>query len=226
MRARGAMPEVLERIRGLIAEEGLVPGMKLPAERQMAARLRVGRPAVREAIKALSMLGLVESRWRDGTYVRSAGIEYRRLPGRGEPESPYDLIELLEVRRMIEPRAASLAASRAGERELRAIEAELLAQEAAPEDFRVLERHDYRFHEAIVRAAGNRVVCDIHRTLAAPLRKSRELTAHTTPDVPRIVGQHRAIFDSIRTRQPELAEKAMMNHLVTVALDLISERRR
>lgn len=221
-----AMPEVLERIRRLIAEQSLHPGMQLPAERQLAVSFGVGRPAVREALKALSMLGLVESRGRDGTYVRSAASEPRRLLAAGELASHYDLIELLEVRRMLEPRAAALAAIRAGEHQLLEIELAMLAQESSPHDWHVLAEQDYLFHEAIIRAAGNQVLRDIHRALSVSLRKSRELTAHTTPDIPRIVTQHRTIFNAIRIGQAELAERAMSNHLETVALDLISERRR
>jgi GntR family transcriptional regulator, transcriptional repressor for pyruvate dehydrogenase complex len=222
----GVVPKVLERIRRLIAERGLLPGMKLPAERQLAMCLGVGRPAVREAIKALSMLGLIESRGRGGTYVSSDVIEPRRFRAPGKFASHYDLIELLEVRRMLEPRAAALAASRAGEAQLREIEQAVLAQEASPDDWRVLDEHDYRFHEAIVQATGNRVLRDIYRALSGSLRKSRILTARTTPDIARVVGQHRMIFNGIRMRLPELAKRAMADHLETTALDLISERRR
>lgn len=220
------VPEVLERIRRLIVEQRLSPGMKLPSERQLALRFAVGRPGVREAIKALSMLGLVESRRRDGTYVCPEAGEPRRLAGARELASHHDLIELLEVRRMLEPRAAALAARRAGERWLRVMEQAVVAQEASPDDWQVLAEYDYRFHEAITRAAGNRVLWDIHCGISASLHKSRELTAHTTPDIPRTIGQHRTIFNAIRMRQPELAERAMLDHLETVALDLISERRR
>jgi GntR family transcriptional repressor for pyruvate dehydrogenase complex len=222
----GVVPEVLERIRRLIAEHGLLPGMKLPAERQLAVSFSVGRPAVREAIKALSMLGLIESRGREGTYVSSDVIEPRHLRTPGEFASHYDLIELLEVRRMLEPRAAALAASRAGECQLREIEQAVLAQEASPDDWRVLAEHDYRFHEAIVQATDNRVLRDIYRALSGSQRKSRVLTARTTPDIARIVGQHRMIFNAIRMGLPELAKRAMVDHLETTALDLISERRR
>lgn len=218
-----ATSRALLQMRSLIESNNLGPGTKLPSERVLAARFQVGRPAVREAIKALSILGLLESRRGDGTYVKSlAALQMDRTPSL---ETDFDLIELLELRKMFEPRAAALAAARATQKQLREVEKELLAQEAHLEDRRALERHDYLFHEAILRAAGNRMLIEVARCLAGPLRKSRETTAQTTPDVGRIVQQHRTIFNAIKRGEADLAEKAMLEHLQTVGLDLISGRK-
>ena len=218
---------VLDQMRELIRGRGLQPGMKLPAERVLAAELKVGRPAVREAIKALVVLDVIESLRGDGTYIKSlAGLDGGWPAKARLAEVDFDMIELLEIRKMFEPAAASLAAARARDKELRAIEKALLPQEAASDDYGVLERHDYLFHEAIVRAAGNRVLCGIACSLAPLLLKSRRITARTTPDIPKIVKEHRTIFEAIRLGQSGLAELAMRNHLQTVGLDLISEVKR
>ncbi|MBO0858007.1 MAG: FadR family transcriptional regulator [Chloracidobacterium sp.] len=202
------------------------PGMKLPAERQLADDLNVGRPAVREAIKALEVLDVIERRRGDGNYVKSlAGL------GGGwatvdHIEARFDMLELLEVRKMIEPAAAALAAARRTNRQLREIEIELLAQEAQPDNHAVLERHDYLFHEAIIRAAGNQVLADTIRFLSTMLQKSRRITGRTTPDIPKIIKQHRTIYEAIRLGEMDLAQLAMKDHLQTVGLDMISERKR
>jgi len=86
--------------------------------------------------------------------------------------------------------------------------------------------HDYRFHDAIILAAENEILNEIARVLAPHLIKSRQFTARTTPDISRVVRQHRTIFEAIRIGESELAEQAMREHLQTVGLDLISERRR
>lgn len=203
------------------------PGMKLPAERQLADELKVGRPAVREAIKALEVLDVIERRRGDGNYIKSlAGLGGGWATKVDHIEARFDMIELLEVRKMIEPQAASLAAARRTNRQLREIEIELLAQEAQPDDHAILERHDYLFHEAIIRAAGNQVLADMIRFLSPMLQKSRRITGRTTPDIPKIIKQHRTIYEAIRLGEMELAQLAMKDHLQTVGLDLISERKR
>jgi GntR family transcriptional repressor for pyruvate dehydrogenase complex len=141
--------DVLERLRKLIEHQQLQPSMKLPPERILAEQLKVGRPAVREAIKALQVLDVVSSRHGDGTYIKSlVGLSGGWPPKGRLVDANFDMIELLEVRKMIEPRAAALAATRATPRQVAEIERELLAQEARPDDPAVLERHDYLFHEA------------------------------------------------------------------------------
>lgn len=203
------------------------PGMKLPAERQLADELKVGRPAVREAIKALEVLDVIERRRGDGNYVKSlAGLGGGWATMVNHIEARFDMLELLEVRKMIEPAAAALAATRRTNRQLREIEIELLAQEARPDDHAVLERHDYLFHEAIIRAARNQVLADTIRFLSPMLQKSRRITGRTTPDIPKIIKQHRTIYEAIRLGEMELAQLAMKDHLQTVGLDLISERKR
>ena len=86
-------------------------------------------------------------------------------------------------------------------------------------------RLDFLFHEAIIRAASNRVLLDLAQTLSPLLVKSRSITGATTPDLPRIVRQHRTIYEAIRTGDGDLAEHAMKEHLQTVGLDLISQRK-
>ena len=218
--------EVLHQIRDLIQQTGLKPGMKLPPERILAARLNVGRPALREAIKALSILDVLESRRGDGTYVRSLeAVCPADIPKITGPEPSFDMIELLEVRKMIEPRAAALAAARATDRQLRQIKQELVIQEAHQDDYALLELHDYRFHDAIITAAGNQMLKELAGMLAPQLMKSRQLTARTAYSA-KVLEQHRTIFEALRLGESELAEQAMREHLQSVGLDLISERRR
>jgi GntR family transcriptional repressor for pyruvate dehydrogenase complex len=203
------------------------PGTKLPPERALSAELKVGRPAIREAIKALQVLDVIESRRGDGTYIKSLAGLSGGWPSKVQPfDGIFDMMELLEVRKMFEPRAAALAAARADARQLEHIERPLLAQERNPEDRKILTRYDYLFHEAIVTAAGNSVLLTLVRGLSPLLIKSRLITGKITPDVPKIVHQHRVIFEAIRMRQAELAERAMRDHLQVAALDLIAARQR
>ena len=224
---RGSPSELLQQIKTLIETDRLLPGMRLPPERVLADQLRVGRPAIREAIKALQMLDVVESRQGDGTYVKSlAGLSVgwptRVILG----PATFDLMELWEVRKMFEPQAAGLAAARASQRQLREMEQKLFAQEAHCKNYHLFAKDDYQFHDAIIRAAGNHILGDVIRLLAPLLLKSRHITVRTTPDLVKIIGQHRSICEAIRLGNAELAERAMREHLQIAGLDLISETRR
>lgn len=219
--------KVIQQIREFIENAGLQSGMRLPSERELAARLKVSRPSAREAIKVLSMLDVLESRHGDGTYLKSADALHVEGPLKISTVGPsFDMIQLLEIRKIIEPRAAGLAAARATAKQLREIEKDLLIQEAQPNDYRVLELPDYHFHNAIIAAAGNQLLIEVARVLSPHLLKTLQFTAHTTPDVPKVIRQHRTIFEAIRVRESDLAEQAMKDHLQTVGMDIVSERKR
>lgn len=215
--------DVLEHLREMISTGKMPPQAKLPSERTLAMELGVGRQAVREAFKALQVLDVIEKRHGDGTYVKSLAGLSGGWPSRVELiREDFDLIELLEVRKMFEPRAAFLAAARRSEKQLKRIEHELLEQEKSPEDRTVLVRHDYLFHEAIINAAENKVLHNVVRGLAPSLLRSRKMTAQSTPDTRKVIKQHRTIYETIRLGEAELAEHAMREHLQTAALDLLS----
>jgi DNA-binding FadR family transcriptional regulator len=217
--------EVLARLRTLI-EGGYQKGMKLPPERALAAQLGVGRPALREAIKALSILDVLESRRGDGTYVKTCEPLERRWPEHVELEpASFSMLDLLEVRKMIEPRAAWLAAARGSERHLRSIEAARRALEANDQDWRRVAALDWELHSTIMQAAQNPVLEFVNRTLAPLMMESRRITARTD-DRSRMHVDHARIVTAILRGQSEEAERAMLEHLQTVGLDLISEIRR
>jgi len=215
----------LKQLRQYIRKHGLAPGSKLPAERKLADLLRVSRPALREAIQAMAVLEVLVSRRRDGTYIRSlANLEGNwpsdpRLDG-----SDFDTIELLEVRKMYEPQAAALAAGRASEPQLRELKAHLIRMKDHLKDIAIREEADFLFHDAIVRAAGNRVLLQLANSLKPLLIKSREITGQTHHDVSRLIRQHTAIYEAIRLGNAALAEEAMRQHLLGVGVDLIGER--
>ncbi len=201
--------------------------MKLPAERTLASVLQVGRPALREAIKALTILGAVESRRGDGTYVKSPAALTAGWPAAIEvPETGLDLLELLEVRKMVEPVAAALAASRASVEELRDIEKIRLGIENAGSDWKTVGELDFALHQAIIAAAGNGILTGMYKKLTPLLLESREITARTATDWGKMAEDHRQIVDALVRREPAGAERAMMEHLHHVGFDLIATRKR
>jgi GntR family transcriptional regulator, transcriptional repressor for pyruvate dehydrogenase complex len=222
---QGAVEKAILLIRDLIREENLRIGARLPAERELAKQFRVGRPAVREAVRALGIMGVLSTRRGSGTYVASLLGDLSDWPSRILlDETNFPLLQLLEVRQMIEPKAAALAASRATDNQLARMESHLRAQ-GSPASLETFAQEDVLFHEAVLEAAGNLVLRNLFSTLRPMLVMSRKLTARTTPDLPKILQQHRTIFEAIRLGQPALAEEAMSQHLRTTGLDIIARPR-
>jgi len=217
---------VLSMLRAFIEDGGYQVGMILPPERVLAEKFGVGRPAIREGIKALSILDVIESRRGAGTYVKSLDGLKTGWPAKVElRSSDFNLLDLLEVRKMIEPIAARLASTRANERDLMRIESECARIENA-ENWDGIAQHDLLLHTAIIEAAGNPVLTELNNALARLSRKSREVTGHSAPDCRLMIEHHRLIVDSILRGEADTAEKAMLEHLHHVGLDLISNRKR
>ncbi len=207
-------------------EQGYDAGMMLPPERVLAEKFGVGRQAIREAIKALTILDVIESRRGDGTYVKSLHGLRRDWPAMVVlRSSDFNMLNLLEVRKMIEPAAARLAAVRGNERELKRIEAECSRIEAT-KDWDGIAHYDILLHTAVIEAAGNPILTELNSSLAAFHRRSREITGHSAPDCRQMILDHRLVVNSIVRGEADAAENAMLEHLHHVGLDLISNRKR
>lgn len=224
--SRSDPSSVITMLRNFIEEGGFDVGMTLPPERVLAERLGVGRPAIREGIKALSILDVIESRRGDGTYIKSLEGLRAGWPTTVEIRSTdFNLLDLLEVRKMFEPAAAKLAASRANEESLRRIESECSRLENES-DWDSIAQHDLTLHTAIIEAAGNPVLTELNSALGRLQRKSRRLTQSNAPDRDAMVRHHRHIVDAVLRGEGEAAERAMLEHLHQVGLDLIANRKR
>lgn len=218
--------KVITLLRNFIEDGGFEVGMMLPPERLLAETFSVGRPAIREGIKALTILDVIESRRGDGTYIKSLENLHADWPSKVELRSSnFNLLDLLEVRKMIEPAAARLAAVRASEADLRRIELECSSIEQS-EDWESMAGHDLALHSAILEAAGNPVLTELNNALARLQRKSREVTGASAPNRTAMIAHHRQIVDAIVRGEGETAQAIMLEHLHHVGLDLISNRKR
>jgi GntR family galactonate operon transcriptional repressor len=190
------------------------PGERLPT----AAHVRASRGVVREAFKVLAAKGLVVSRTKTGTRVRPPEawnlLDPDVLAWRqdGAPRGRF-LGKLTEVRLLIEPGAAELAARRAGPAQLAALQAALRdmrdALELRPPDFEAYNEADVRFHRAIVQACDNDVLEQMGRIVNSTLLVAFN-AAVRVPDLARSsLPRHQAILDAIRRRQPRRARAAM-----------------
>jgi GntR family transcriptional repressor for pyruvate dehydrogenase complex len=192
--------EVSDWLRSLLDDRGLGPGDRLPAERDLARELGISRPALREALRRLGALGLLEAR-----------------PGSGHYVATVDLDDLLAVRLRLEPYAAGLAAARRTEADLQQLEElleELAATESDPERFAAA---DVRLHRCVVVATRNPPLQIIIDALADLLRYSRTRTAPDRGIRSRTATDLQTLVQAIRIQDETGAEIAMRNHLEAVS---------
>ena len=206
--------EIVDQIRELISAGRIKPGDRLPPERELAELFKASRNSVRDAIRVLEQMGLIESRQGDGTYVRSVSPEEL-----AEPlallllQSRTQMRELWEVRRVLEPALAEFAASRITDEELDELEAILEAQRRKVEAGFIPLEEDTAFHYGIAEAARNTVMLRALDTLVDLLRQSRErsLQQHDRPAYS--LAGHRRILAALHRRDPEGARAEMLRHL-------------
>ena len=219
--------EIVRQIKTMIAAGRLGLGDRLPPERELAEKFLVSRTSVREALRALESLGLVEIRPGEGTFIREASVERLIEPlALVMVSQRRALSELFEARRLLEPAIAGLAASRATPDELHEMERILDEQAREIAAGRTGLAQDAEFHAAIGRAAHNEAITRIAHAIMDVLRQSREESLNTPGRPDRSHADHRRILDAVARRQPEAAEAAMRAHLVAVeALVLGTEAR-
>lgn len=194
---------VAERLRELLADEDVGPGDRLPPERELATRLGVSRSSLREGLRRLSDLGIIESRQGSGTYV-----------------APIDLDDLLEVRLRLEPLAARLAAERRGAEDLLALEDALAEMRAAHDDPVGFGAADVRAHATIVEASGSLPTRVLFSAISDLLRHSRTTTAANAPLRDGALHEMAEIVAAIRAQDGDAAEAAMHAHLAHVGATL------
>jgi DNA-binding FadR family transcriptional regulator len=193
----------------------LKPGAVLPNADLLAREYHVSRPALREAIKLLAGKGLLEMAPRRGTVVRPRAL-WNRLDDDvlsweiGESPNAAFFRNLFELRRMIEPEAAALAAVRATPEGIAAIERALAAMGKA--NFASLDsvRADLDFHRAVLTHSGNDFLATFAPAIEASLRVTFSVQRRTDDDSKRFLREHTAVFHAIRDRDPAAARAAVL----------------
>jgi DNA-binding FadR family transcriptional regulator len=205
--------QIADQIATLIRRGEYKPGDRLPPERDLAVRLGVSRPSLREALIALEVEGYVEVRIGSGVYVADAQKEARRqvLP----PDSgPF---ELIDARRLIESECAALAARHATAAQLRQMKSALASMSRDRSKHVVPLDGDHVFHLRIAEASGNSALALVVRTLWAQRTGPLFLRLEHHFDTPALwsaaIDEHQAVLDAIEARDPAAARAAMRRHL-------------
>ncbi|HWC79004.1 MAG TPA: FadR/GntR family transcriptional regulator [Pseudonocardiaceae bacterium] len=208
----------IEKIKGMIVDGELRPGDRLPREADLAERLGLSRNSLREAVRALSLIHVLDVRQGDGTYVTSLEpavlldamgfvIDFHR---------DDTVLEFLEVRRILEPAATALAAGRMDVRQVAELHALLDALGPNP-SVEELVRGDLEFHRLIALGSGNQVLCSLVEGISGPTQRARIWRGLTQEDaVRRTLSEHRAITEAIAAGQPDVARAWATVHIAGV----------
>ena len=210
--------EAIEKIKAMIVAGDLRPGDRLPREADLAERLGLSRSSLREAVKALSLIRVLDVRQGDGTYVTSL-----------EPKLLLDamtfvvdfhrddtVLDFLAVRRILEPAATAMAALAMTDADIEDLATLLEGLDESP-TVEALVANDLEFHRRIALGSGNPVLCSLIDSLSGPTTRARIWRGLTQAGaVEKTREQHAAILDAIATRQPDLARSWATVHVAGV----------
>ena len=208
--------EVARQIERLILKK-LQPGDKLPSERELAETLGVSRSSIRDAIRSLELMGMVEPRQGAGTIVREISSDSLVNPLANAIRRKDELIgELLDFRLMLEPPLAARAATRVSADEIAEMEEILQRQSDKHSRGEAAVAEDSEFHYAIALASGNSVVLKVLDILMDLLRDTRERSLQVEGRLQRSLAGHRRILAALKRHDAEAAKAAMRRHIEDV----------
>jgi GntR family transcriptional regulator, transcriptional repressor for pyruvate dehydrogenase complex len=208
--------EVARQIERLILKK-LKPGDKLPAERELASILKVSRGSIRDAIRSLELVGMVEARQGTGTIVRDMRGESSADPFASALKRRKEAVsELLDFRKMLEPPLAARAATHASAEEIAELQAILNRQEQKQNQGKPAVTEDAEFHYNVALASGNSVVLKVIDIVMDLLRETRTRSLQVDGRAQKSFDGHRRILAAIQCRDSEAAKIAMLRHIQDV----------
>ncbi|MCX7788983.1 MAG: FadR family transcriptional regulator [Spirochaetes bacterium] len=211
---RSVTEEIIEYLKNEILNQTLKPGERLPSEENLAKQLGVGRGTVRETLRVLLYLGLIERRGK-ATYI-SFSANAQSIPSDflQRVHKHEDVMKMIEVRKIIEPQAAELAAERGGQEKVDKIERCLQEMEKNLENIEDFIRCDNEFHLAVFEATENPILLEIIRSLQMIMRKNQAIILRNSETIkPRSFGYHKELCKAIKEGNDQKAREVMEQHL-------------
>ncbi|MFK4789712.1 FadR/GntR family transcriptional regulator [Microbacterium sp. ZW T5_56] len=213
--------EVARRLLDLFTSGEISPGTRLPPERQLAATLEVGRSAVREALAALEILGIVDVRPGSGTYLRGEASELLPQTLRwGLLIGERNTRQLLELREGLEIYVARLAAQRADDDAVTRLDADIARMQDARDDLAAFARADLDFHHQLAQTADNDTVTDLLHVVRSLLQVYADRAVRDPAHAEVAIREHEDILTAVRRRDSDAAASAMAAHMATAAIRL------
>ncbi len=212
-----AYESIVKQIRGLIEDGRLKRGDQLPSERELTETLKVSRATVREAIRTLESMKLVQSRQGNGTYVLASSEEALVQPlAAALFHEKDDILDIFYIRKSIEPYVAQLAAQRATPEEIAELEKILEKQSDSIERGENIVESDSAFHGLLARAAKNRVMERLLIALVDLLEQTREKYLQDDERAKKSLQGHRRVLSAIKNEDCAAARRSMLRHLEDV----------
>jgi len=220
---------IVEQLTSLIARDVLKPGERIPSEKQLCQQFGVGRTSVREALKSLSVMGILESHAGDGTFVAANHDRYlERAFQWGLLHDRKVVKDLVETRLLLESHTTFLAARRATADDLAAMESAIQGMEECVSDPKRYLEHDLRFHLRIAQATQNTILGNLLSTIRGYLQSWVEQTLATSPPehptsrATLTITQHKKILRALKKRRANDARRAMREHILSSQADVES----
>lgn len=206
--------DIVKQVLKQISSGNLQPGQRLPSERDLCKQFQTGRSSLREALRCLSIMGVLTARAGEGTMVAADGskflgtiMEWRVITGR------YDLINLMELRLALEGLAAASAAERAEAHELAEMQDLITRMRDSLDDPKRFGALDLEFHLTMARASRNQALLDMLTMIRGQLAQVVTTVLQLKDALPLTLKEHEAIVKALLRRNPEDAHKAMQAHL-------------
>lgn len=207
--------DAISTIKAMIVSGELKPGQRLPPEKELSETLGLSRNSLREAVKSLEIIRVLDVRRGDGTYVTS--LEPRLLLEAMafvvDLHQDQSIVEIFDVRRVLEPHAAALAATRITDEELERLRVSLdaVSLTTSVED---LVTHDLEFHRLISEAGGNGYLASLLDSMSGETIRARIWRGITQEgSSARTLAEHAAILQALQNRDPEMARAALTLHI-------------
>lgn len=215
---------IVQNVVSLIGQRSLQPGDKLPPERELCEIFGVSRPVLREALKALQVMNIIDIRQGAGAYVRSLEpqniVEHLDIVFHLDSSLYHDLYE---ARRALEGSLARMAAACITEEELASIEENISRAAEHSDDPEAFYQLDLELHDIILKAANNRVMPVFMQSINKLVLLMRE-RSNARPNIRKnTIQDHRKIYEALRKRDPDAAGQAMEQHIANVEKAFLAE---
>jgi len=208
--------QVMVQLAAYIRGGKLKPGDQLPPERELAERMQVSRPTIREALRIMQLQSLIVSRPGSGTFIAEGNAQ-----SLAQAVTQIALRDIFEARMLLDPSMAALAAARATPADVEKLKSILHQQEQEMRHGGDSARSDIAFHSAIAEATHNRALIRLARVLIEIFAPSRDTFFQTHERAKKSLSFHKRILESIEAHSPADARRAMAEHIKSVDQELL-----
>lgn len=214
--------QVIEALKEVINRDGFAPGDKFYSENELTKKLEVSRSSIREAVRILEVTGVVTVKHGKGIFIADPLKKELEAFREWLINNETSIFEHFEVRMMIDPKAAGVAAVKADDEDIRNME-------KACHDFKTLFdegntpaliKRDEEFHLAMAKSTKNKTLYYLMKTMTSSLSEGWVTSLHTPGRSEKTIEEHKAIIQAIKNRDSEAAEKAMRFHLDNALADI------